>query len=100
MIIVTGSVVAEAGMVDTLMRECLAHTRRSRNEAGCVSHAVHIDAENPDRLVFFEEWQDMPALMTHFKVPASGAFVATVRTMAAEPPAMTIYDAKPVTPGG
>ena len=82
------------------MRECLAHTRRSRNEAGCVSHAVHIDAENPDRLVFFEEWQDMPALMTHFKVPASGAFVATVRTMAAEPPAMTIYDAKPVTPGG
>ena len=93
MIIVTGSVVAKAGMVDQLMAECLTHTRRSRTEPGCVSHAVHIDAENADRLVFFEEWQDMPALLAHFKVPASGAFVATVRSMAATAPTMTIYDA-------
>ena len=99
MIIVTGSVVAKTGMVDKLMEECLTHTRRSRTEPGCVSHAVHIDAENPDRLVFLEEWTDMPALLAHFKVPASGAFVATVRTMAAAPPAMTIYDANPVSIG-
>lgn len=93
MIIVTGSVVAKAGMVEQLMAECLAHTRRSRTEPGCVSHAVHIDAENPGRLVFFEEWQDMPALLKHFKVPASGAFVAAVRSMVAAPPVMTMYDA-------
>ena len=99
MIIVMGSVVAKAGMVDKLMAECLVHTRRSRTEPGCVSHAVHIDAENPDRLVFFEEWQDMPALLTHFKVPESGAFVLAARSMAAAPPAMTIYDAQAVSPG-
>lgn len=99
MIIVTGSVIAKPGQVDALLGECLAHTHRSRAEPGCISHAVHIDAENPDRLVFFEEWQDMPALLTHFKVPASGAFVASLRTMAAAKPEMAIFEASAVTMG-
>ena len=100
MVIVTGSVIAKSGQTEALLAECLAHTRRSRAEPGCISHAVHIDAENPDRLVFFEEWQDLPALLTHFNVPASGAFVASLRTMAAAKPEMAIFEANPVTPNG
>jgi len=41
---------------------------RSRSEPGCISHAVHVDCENPLRLVFFEQWADRAALLAHFAV--------------------------------
>ncbi len=73
-----------------------AVVRRSRSEAGCLSHAVHQDTENPLRLVFVEEWSDRAALLAHFAVPESRAFAQTARTLAAEPPVLKIYDATPI----
>lgn len=93
MIIVIGSVVVVPGRFDDALALSLEHVRRSRAEPGCVSHAVHRDAESPQRLVFVEEWTDMAALQQHFKVPASRAFAKALAAMAAEPPTMTLYDA-------
>ena len=56
----------------------LEHVHRSRKEPGCISHAVHVDCENPLRLVFIEQWADRAALLTHFAVPASRDFVQGV----------------------
>ena len=70
--------------------------RRSRAEPGCISHNVHVDAENPMKLVFVERWSDMATLQTHFAVPASRAFVKSARTHAAEPAEMQIYQASEV----
>lgn len=97
MMIVTGSITAEAHCIDELFNLSLEHVRRSRAEPGCISHAVHRDAENPLRLIFFEEWRDREALSAHFAVPASRAFVKAVRLLAVEPPSMEIYDASRVT---
>jgi quinol monooxygenase YgiN len=69
---------------------------RSRTEAGCVSHAVYRDVENPLRLVFYEEWAGRAALLAHFAVPASRAFVKAAAALAAAPPAMQIHEAQPV----
>jgi quinol monooxygenase YgiN len=59
--------------------------RVSRAEPGCISHAVHIDCENPLRFVFVEQWAGKQALMAHFQVPASrickGAAEYAVRTI-------------------
>jgi quinol monooxygenase YgiN len=96
-IVVTGSIVARPGTVDELLALSLAHVRRSREEPGCLSHAVHRDAENPLRLVFLETWADRPALLAHFAVPASRGFVDAATALAAEPPVIAIYDAKPWT---
>jgi quinol monooxygenase YgiN len=96
MIIVTGSITANAACVDELLSLSLEHVRRSRSELGCLSHAVHRDAENPLRLVFFEEWENGEALAAHFAVPASRAFVRAARLLAAEPPTINIYDANSV----
>ncbi|HEX5686225.1 MAG TPA: putative quinol monooxygenase [Ideonella sp.] len=97
MIVVIGSVVAAPGRVDDALALSLAHVQRSRAEPGCLSHAVHRDAENPQRLVFVEEWAGMAALQQHFQVPASRAFAKALSTMATEPPAMTLYEAAPVS---
>jgi quinol monooxygenase YgiN len=66
--------------------------RRSRTEPGCVSHAVHVDCENPLRLFFFERWADRAALHAHFKVPASGAFIALLRELTVEATGPDIYE--------
>ena len=75
MIIITGSVVAKEGRLTEALALSLEHVRRSRLENGCVSHAVHRDAEDANRLFFFEEWADQAAVNAHFAVPASQAFV-------------------------
>ena len=93
MIIVTGSAVARAGELEALLRISTEHVQRSRLEPGCISHGVSRDAENPNRLVFFEEWADRSALAAHFAVPASKAFVRALVGLVSEPPRIKIYEA-------
>jgi quinol monooxygenase YgiN len=96
MIIVTGSVTARSETFDEVRRLSLEHVHRSRAEPGCISHAVHIDCENPLRLVFFEQWADRAALLTHFAVPASRDFVRALQSLAAVATTIEIYDATTV----
>ena len=95
MIIITGTVLGTPATIDELIRLSLEHVHRSRTEAGCIAHAVHRHVEEPLRLVFFEQWSDKDALLAHFAVPASGAFVLAAAKLAAEPPGMEIYEASP-----
>ena len=93
MIVVHGSVVIRAERLDDAVRLSLEHVHRSRGEPGCLSHAVHVDCEQPRRLVFVETWADEASLRQHFQVPASRAFVAELAAMAEVAPDMTIYSA-------
>ncbi len=93
MILVTGSILARDDTVGELLDLSLEHVRRSRQEPGCLSHAVHRDAEEPMKLVFLETWESREALAVHFQVPASGEFVAAATRLAAGPPNLAIYEA-------
>jgi quinol monooxygenase YgiN len=92
-ILVIGNVTAQPGRYQEALALSQEHVARSRTEPGCVSHAVHRDTENPDRLVFVEEWLDQASLQQHFKVPASRAFAKALAALASQPPTMTVYDA-------
>jgi quinol monooxygenase YgiN len=50
MILVTGSILAREDTFDEVLRLSLEHVERSRKEPGCISHAVHVDCQNPLRL--------------------------------------------------
>lgn len=100
MIVVLGTVVAREGCVPQVLALSRGHVNRSRAEPGCISHAVHQDAENPQRLVFVEQWASQEALWQHFKVPASRSFAKSVAALAAEAPSLTIYEATAITPPG
>jgi quinol monooxygenase YgiN len=93
MIVVTGGVTARQDSFDEVRRLSLEHVHRSRGEPGCISHAVHIDCENPLRLVFFEQWSDRAALLAHFAVPASRDFVKSLQSLAAAATTIELYDA-------
>jgi quinol monooxygenase YgiN len=91
-VVVTGSIQARPERIDELLRLSLEHVRRSRAEPGCLSHAVHRDVEDPLRLVFVEEWADRAALLAHFAVPASRAFVKAAAVCAVGAPSMALYE--------
>jgi len=93
MIVVTGSVRAREDSLEEVRRLSLEHVQRSRKEPGCISHAVHVDCENPLRLVFIEQWADRAALLAHFAVPASRNFVRAMQTLASGDTTIEIYEA-------
>ena len=93
MIVVTGSVTAREDTLGAVRELSLEHVHRSRQEPGCISHAVHVDCENPLRLVFIEQWVDHAALQAHFAVPASRNFVRALQPLAAAATTIEIYDA-------
>lgn len=98
MIIITGSVLTNNDNRAEIEALCVAHSRRSRAEPGCLSHNVHADCEAPDLLVFMERWEDGLAVVGHFQVPESGAFVKAITALATEPPHMTIYRSEEIAP--
>lgn len=98
MIIVTGSVTAKPGRLESLLAASLAHVHRSRGEDGCISHAVRIDGEDPLKLVFFEEWRDMAALRAHFVTPGIKDLLAAFREHSAASEPITSYEATKLPP--
>jgi quinol monooxygenase YgiN len=97
MILVIGTAVARPDRLDELLALSLEHVRRSRTEPGCLEHGVHQDSEDPCRLVFVERWSDRAALLAHFAVPASGAFVRAATALCAETPAIRAYEATEIS---
>src|SRR5258707_12792149 len=93
MIVVTGSVTAREDTFVEVRKLSLEHVHRSRGEPGCISHAVHVDCENPLRLVFIEQWADRAALLAHFAVPASREFVRGLQPLASAAATLELYDA-------
>ncbi|WP_395685327.1 putative quinol monooxygenase [Caenimonas koreensis] len=98
MIVVVGSALILDGRGDEALALSLDHVRRSRAEPGCLSHSVHHDAENPRRLVFVEEWQDLPTLQMHFQVPESRKFAKALASLCDGQPSMQVYESETVDP--
>ena len=99
MIIITGGVTLKPHERDAGIALGCEHSARSRAEPGCLSHRCCVDAEDPNRLHFFEQWADMRAVQAHFAVPESGAFVAQMRELAVDEPEIALYSAEPIKAG-
>ncbi len=91
MIVVLGEIVGRPDSIEGLTEAGLAHTQRSRAEPGCLAHHLHVDAEDPLRLVFVERWADRAALDEHFRQPGSLEFVNSLDGLAVGRPRMEIF---------
>ncbi len=96
MIVVTGSVTAMPGMFERLKTEALAHSERSRAEDGCLSHRCYVDAAEPERLFFYEEWRDMAAVEAHFRHPDTPRIMAAIRELGAASEGPVLLEVKVV----
>jgi quinol monooxygenase YgiN len=95
MIIIIASVQVRPDRLDEALVESRKHVARSRLEPGCLSHAVHQDAEDPCRLVFLERWADQAAVDAHFAVPEARAFAKSLGAMADTPAQLQLFEATP-----
>lgn len=95
-ILVTGKVTAKQGKLDEVLTISLEHVKRSRLEPGCISHAVLYDMENPQSLVFVEEWVNLSALSAHLCVPASRDFGKALSELTEGTPNMRVFETTPV----
>ena len=93
MLIVLGSVLARHDTLEEARRLSTAHVERSRQEPGCISHAVYEAPDRPNQLVFVEEWDSEQALLQHFAVPASQQFVNDLGRLSAARSRIRIYKA-------
>lgn len=93
-IVVTGSLVARPECLPALLAASLEHVHRSRTEAGCLSHGVSIDAEDPLRLIFVERWSDLAALEYHLRQQGSLTFMSAIREYAVRSEGMQVYVAQ------
>jgi quinol monooxygenase YgiN len=96
MILVTGIVTASADTIAELVAAAREHVHRSRAEPGCISHHVAVDAGDPLTLHFVERWESAEALKVHFAVPESRAFWRRLKSLAADPGHMQVYETKRV----
>jgi quinol monooxygenase YgiN len=94
-IIVVGRVTVSPEGIDRALEVSLDHVHRSRTEPGCLLHSVQRDVEDPNTLVFLEQWESDAALSAHFAVPESLAFVTALSELATKPPTMDLYEAAP-----
>jgi quinol monooxygenase YgiN len=97
MIIITASFAVPSAQRADIIALCSEHSARSRAEPGCISHHIHADCEDPDRLFFHEEWQDEAAVTAHFAVPESREFVKRLTALVGERPEIQIYRADAVS---
>ena len=96
MIVITGRVTAKPGSFDRLKQEGLAHSARSRNEDGCLSHRCYVDAEDADTLFFYEEWRDIAAVQAHFAHPDTPRIMTAIREHAASSEGPVILEAQAI----
>ena len=97
MIIITGSATVRPEHRSEALVLGVEHSARSRAEPGCIAHNCHVDAEDPNRIVFVEQWADTAAVKAHFAVPASGEFVRDLIALGQGAQKMRIYHAQDVT---
>ena len=90
MIIISASFVVRPAQREQIIALCSEHSARSRAEAGCISHNIYADCDDPARLFFHEEWQDEAAVAAHFAVPASGDFVKRLTALVGAQPEIKI----------
>jgi len=96
MIIISASFTVPSARRDEIIALCAEHSARSRAEPGCISHHIHADCEEPDRLFFHEEWRDEAAVAAHFAVPESGGFVKWLSEIVGGRPEIKIHRAEAV----
>jgi quinol monooxygenase YgiN len=86
MIVVVGRVQTDEAHRADAIRIGETVAAASRTEAGCLSYRVHQATDDPDALVFVEEWADQGALEAHFATDHVNRFLKDILGQLTAPP--------------
>lgn len=75
MIIVHGTIPVKQEVRDEALDLARTMAAATRVEPGCVSYDFYVGLTEPNKLMLFQEWESMEALMAHFKTDHMEAFL-------------------------
>ena len=87
-----GAVVAKDETREELRRILSAMVAPTRAEPGCINYDFHVDAEDPNVFVFYENWKSRADLEAHLKAPHLAPLVGRVDELLARPVEMRFLD--------
>ena len=94
MFIVIGKLTIKEPKINEAIALSQKHVSRVRQQAGCISYAVHTDTELKNLLVFIERWQTMNHLEKHFQTTAALEFTEKISKLVKVTPSIEIYHSK------
>ena len=82
---IIGTVVAKPEKRAELMRILAAQVAPTRAEPGCINYDFHCDQSDPNRFVFYENFESKEALEDHLKKPHLKPLMDRIDELLAEP---------------
>ena len=69
MLYVIARLVIEPGSLGDVIKAASPCLKATREEVGCISYDLYVDATDETRLAFVERWESRAALEGHFRAP-------------------------------
>jgi quinol monooxygenase YgiN len=85
-------VVAKEEIQDELRTRLAEQVAPTRAEPCCVSYDFQVDAEDPDRFMFYENWRSKADLDAHLRVPNLKPSFDRVDELLSEPVRIRFYE--------
>lgn len=79
--------------LDAALEACRTVRGHSLKEPGCERYDFFQSSEEPNKIVFVEEWTTRNDLDTHFQQDAFKEFFATIQDLLVAPPEIRIFEA-------
>lgn len=73
---ILAQITAETGKEDLVRAELEKLIPVTRAEAGCIQYDLHVDNDNPNFFVFYENWESRELWQTHMNAPHLAAYMA------------------------
>jgi quinol monooxygenase YgiN len=89
---IIGMVVAKDETRDELRAILQEQVAPTRAEPGCISYDFHVDAEDPNRFMFYENWRSKADLDAHLHAPHLTPLFGRVDELLAEPVRIRFYE--------
>lgn len=89
---IIGTVVAKPSTREELLEILTEQVAPTRLEAGCINYDFHVDADDPCRFVFYENWRSKADLDAHLAMPHLQPLFSRLEELLAEP-----VDIRPLT---
>lgn len=87
-----GTVVAKDETREELRGILAAQVTPTRAEAGCVNYDFHVDVEDPNVFVFYENWRSRDDLDVHLKAPHLQPLFGRLHQLLARPVEMRFLE--------
>ncbi len=88
---IIGKVVGKDETRDELRKILTAQVAPTRAEPGCINYDFHVDADDPNTFMFYENWRSKEDLDAHLKTPHLRPLFSRLDELLARPVEIKFY---------